>query len=179
MKKEIIKLFAIVFCLLFFILPVRAFASDSDVSFSEESQSFTGQVMTLSEDANAYAGPDDTSAVVHSFVAGETVFVTDDSNGWFQIFYQGETLYIPNTSIGQQEAIEAQEQAEELTKDIESEMEAIDKSATLEMEALERQARSQRNALIWKIVIAVLVVAIIAVSVVIAFKNKKEDENKK
>ena len=178
MKKVVTTLVPVIICLMFAMAPILAMASDSDISFSAEGQSFTGQVMTLSEDTNAYAEPNETSDVIHKFSAGESVFVTDDSNGWFQIFYQGDTLFIPNSSISHESEVEAREQAEELAEDIEGELENIDKRATLEMEALERQARSQRNALIWKIVIAVLIVAIIAVSVVIGLKNKKGDEKK-
>ena len=175
MKKVLLKVLTIISCFILITSPVKVLASDSEVSFSQDAQSFSGQVVVLANDVNAYSEPNEASAVAHAFKAGESVFVTEESDGWTKIYYQGETLYIPGKSVSQEVVQESQEQSEELAQAIETEMEEVDKRTTLEMEVLERQQRSKRNALIWTIVIAVLVVAIIAVSVVIGIKNKKED----
>ena len=178
MKKSLLKIIILAVCLIFISEPVKSLASDSETA-SHDAQSFAGYVMTLSEDATAYTSADETSEAVQNFSAGDSVFVVGEQEGWYQIYYKGETLYITDSSITQENVEEAQKEAEELSQGLKEEQEALDKRAAAEIEAFERENRSQRNAKIWKIVIGVLVMAIIAVSIVIGIKNKKMDEEDK
>ena len=72
---------------------------------------------------------------------------------------------------------QVQELKDEFVEKYGEEVDAVDEAeAAVEAEIQERQQEVQNNALIWKIVIGVLVVAIIAVSIFIALKNRKNSE---
>ncbi len=179
MKKVLLKLMAFAACIMLTISPITSVAAENDAAASQEAQSFTGQVMSLSEDTKAYVSPDISSEEKQSFSAGESVFVTKDAEGWYEIFYKGETLYIPKESVKQEDVQEACQQAQELAQEVQEEMDNAEKRDALQIEIYERQNKSQRNAMVWKIIIGALVVAIIALSVIIGLRNKKEDEEKK
>ena len=177
MKRALCKTAAIMVVLTFILIPLTVQASDTDISFSEDTQALSGQVMTLSQDTKAYGTPSTTAEVKLSFSKGETVFVVEESDGWFQIFYKGEELYIPSTSFDETAVEDAKGQAAELAQEASEELKAAEKRDIVEIETIERQRESYRNSIIWKIVIGVLVVLIIVVSVIIALKNKKSDDN--
>ena len=169
-------------CVISFMLafvPVVAQDANTEGEQGQSTQSFTGQIVTLSEDSKAYSQQDENSEVVHSFLKGETVFVVETTDDWYQIYYQGENLYIPINSITYEDVIEANKQAEEQAQIVTEELEEAEKAEEISLESLERRRISQRNALIWKIIIAGLVVAIIIVSVVIAISNVKNDKGDK
>jgi hypothetical protein len=178
MRKVLLKAAVCITCMIITVMPVLAAEPTSEVSFTMDAQSVSGQVITLSEDAKAYTSADESTDVAESFSKGDTVYVVEEANGWYQIFYKGENLYIPVSSITSENVQESQKQAEELAKDVDEELKAAEKNDVAEIEAFWRQRRSQRNALIWKIVIAILVVAILVVSVVTGVKNSKAEADK-
>ena len=212
---------AAILCLMTLTVTALATASDGGPAIVREASSITGRVTELTADADAYADRNTSSQKKASFKKGDSVLLVSKSDSWYQIFYRGELLYIPLSSIsdaavkeaeekGKKEATamssELNEQAKEMASDaqlldgkaedealvktegktqvmteeevveLNKELEEQKKESELMAESLERQERIKRNALIWKIVIGVLVVAIIIVSVVIALKNKKADE---
>lgn len=179
MNKALLGLLVCITCFIMSFTPAMAQGFGTDSSLNQEAQSFTGQIMTLSEDSKAYAAQDKNSEVVQSFTAGDTVFVVDTTDNWYQIFYKGETLYIPINSITEEDVEEAQKQAEEQAQAVSEELEKAEKVEMASIELLEKQRISQRNALIWKIVIVALVAAIIIVSAVIAISNMNNDKGDK
>lgn len=170
MKRVLLKIAVCVMFLAFLGKPLLTLASDQGT--------LSGQIMTLSDNTNAYATTDESAEVVHSFNKGETVYVVGESDGWYQIFYKGEDLFIPSSSITSEAALEAQKQSEELAEEVNEELKAAEKKDVAEIEAYWRQRKSERNAMLWKIIIAILVVAIIAVSVVTGIQNAKADKEK-
>ena len=179
MKKVLMRLAICLACLISFGAVQKVYASDSDVSFSQDAQSVSGQIIALSEDAKAYASPDESADVVQSFSKGETVYVLGESDGWYQIFYKGETLYVKNSAITNEDSLESQKQAQELAQEVTEELEEAKKQDVIDTETYERQKISKRNALIWKIVIGVLVAAMLIVSVIIGIKSSKANKESK
>lgn len=173
MKRVLMYLGLAVACFLISFTPVYAQEN------SEDAQSFSGQVMTLSEDSLAYPEPDETSGEARAFTKGESVFVVEESDGWYKIFFKGENLYIPKEGISEEAAMEAEKQSEELAAEVQEEMKEVSKQYEADLETYERQNVSQRNSMIWKIVIGVLVVVIIIISVIIGVKNMKSEEDDK
>ena len=94
-------------------------------------------------------------------------------------FFKGENLYIPKEGISEEAAMEAEKQSEELAAEVQEEMKEVSKQYEADLETYERQNVSQRNSMIWKIVIGVLVVVIIVLSVIIGVKNMKSEEDDK
>ncbi|ADL33501.1 hypothetical protein bpr_I0758 [Butyrivibrio proteoclasticus B316] len=178
MRRVLLSLAVCIICLVLNAVPVMA-AADEGVSFSQDMQSFSGQVMTLSQDTRAYATPDESSTGGRAFSKGESVYVVGETDGWYQIFYKGENLYIPVSSINSEDAEEAQAQAQALAEDVEVELKNAEKRDTVEIENAWREARSRRNATIWRIVIGVLVVVSIVVSVIVGLKSKEVEKDNK
>ncbi len=154
---------------------VTSFAEES-VDFNAETSAISGQALTLSNAADAYVSPDTSSEKKASFAAGDYVFVVSENGGWYEIFYKGETLYIPSEAIPQDALASAQAQAQETAEAAAQELEQQEKQAAASSEAFVRQQRAERNALIWKVVIGILVVAIIVVSIIIAVKSKDDQK---
>ena len=173
MKRILMYLGLAVACFLISFAPVNAQENSEDV------QNFTGQVMTLSEDSLAYPEPDEVSGEARAFTKGESVFVVEESDGWYKIFFKGENLYIPKEGISEEAAMEAEKQSEELAAEVQEELKEVSRQYEVDLEAYERQNVSKRNAMIWKIVIGVLVVVIIVMSVIIGIKNMKSEEDDK
>lgn len=176
MKRVLPKIALFIAVLTFAFFPLVVQASDSDISFSEDAQSLSGQVMILSEDTKAYASPSETSEAKQSFSKGESVFVVEEADDWYQIFYKGEQLYIPSSSFDEKALDDAKEQAAELAQEASDELKAAEKRDVVEIETIERQRESYRNSIIWKIVIGVLVAIIIIISVIIGIKNARSDK---
>lgn len=85
MRRVLLSLAVCIICLVLNAVPVMA-AADEGVSFSQDMQSFSGQVMTLSQDTRAYATPDESSTGGRAFSKGESVYVVGETDGWYQIF---------------------------------------------------------------------------------------------
>lgn len=216
MMKRVMVLLSAMAMLWACALTAYATASDGGPAIVRDASSVIGRVTELSADADAYVSKDTSSQKKMSFKKGESVFVLGSGDGWYEIFYKGENLYIPENTISQEKVAEAEQQAseqssalaveqvaqaeemdkgteelleeiketkgsEEVTEDdlgeaLDKEFKEYERQDAAVSEAFEREQQAKRNALIWKIVIGVLVVAIIALSVVIAVKNKKADE---
>ncbi len=152
-------------------------------SHANEGGAISGTVTELGFDADAYADKDTSSEVKASFSSGDSVFVTEESDGWYRIFYKGEMLYIkipdtvnsePEQQAESQRSISGPHDAyiAELDKEFKEQESAVAYLA----DTVEKQKKARINSLVWKIIIGVLVVAIIVVTVVIAVKNKEEDD---
>ena len=163
---------------------VTAYAND-DVSYSEDAVSFSGSIATLDEAADAYASPSESAQVVHSFAAGDNVFITGEDSGFKAVFFQGETLYIKGDVALKASAVDANSavadeeiplDTDEYDKALRAEFEQAALEDAAYAEAFLRQQEALKKALIWKIVIGALIAGLLVVSVIIGLKNKKNDE---
>ena len=176
MKKVLLTLISFTAVLALIWLPVTVCASDTAISFSTDAQSVAGQVMTLTQDTKAFAAADENSEEKATFSKGETVYVVESLDGWYQIFFKGENLYIPAGSFTEEGIASAMEANEELAKEVSKELSQAEKNDFAAIENYELTKMSDRNVLIWKIVIAVLTFAIVAVSIVIGIMNAKSSK---
>ena len=132
----------------------------------------SGTVTQLEGAATAYEQKDISSKVIAEFSEGDSVFVTDVEDSWAEIFYKGETGYIPVDQIGHENIAAAEKSAEEIGQAIDEELKKNDIETSVGIDNYLRKKNQELNALIWKIVIGALVVVIIVVSVIIGRMNK-------
>ncbi len=165
MKKNIILLLMVLF-------GVICFGNTSRLTVVK-ANTINGTAMQLNNDATAYELKDTSSEVFEKFAAGSYIFVVEADEEWVKIAYKGEFGYIPLIQIGMESIAGAEKSVEEMGQDIADEIDKLDHDTSLGLDNYWRKQRQQRNALIWKIAISILVVAIIVVSVIIGIKSSK------
>ncbi len=181
--KRFFKALAFMLCAAFILgsVSITSFAEEStegELTSTVNASNVSGQITALDVDASAYREKDASSEVAMSFSAGDSVYIISEDDQWYEIFYKGENLYIPKEHVSEAAVAEAREEAEQLAKEVREEMAIQEKQDAAFSEAYVKYEKSQKNALIWKIVIAVLVVAILATSVIIAINNNKKSKGK-
>ncbi len=155
---------------------VTAFADDSDVPFKEEAVVITGYPIALPQAATAYDAPSEDANVVHEFAAGDPIFKIGEDNGYIVINYKGESLYIKSDVFDAESMAAAEASVAAQAEEVAKELEQMQQNDQTYVDSYMRQLKSQRNALIWKIVIGVLVALFIIISVVIAVQNSKKGD---
>ena len=176
MKEKSIRIAVMAALLSIVLIRVNVYADDTD-SFDNSVPTFSGYVQELDADVKAYTEPKDGAEVGAEFSKGGSVYITGEADGYYSIFYQGEELYIKTDDISSAARDKSNENNKAIEEEAGKELEANEKMDVTYVESYERQLDSARNALIWKIVIGVLVVAFIAVSVIIVVRNNKKDDN--
>ena len=145
---------------------------DADSSaLSTAVSAISGEVYVLAEDADALDAPSNSANVVHTFKAGETVFVTGMEGSYKTVFYQGQTLYLKNASL----IVGTIDNNTETEGSLEEEFAKQSAEDAAYIEAFVRQQDAQKRAVIWKIVIGVLVVGLLAISVIIGLRSRKDN----
>ena len=132
----------------------------------------SGTVTKLEKDAKAFAQKDDSSDVIAEFSKGDSVFVVNVSDDWTEIYYKGETAYIPSEQISGENIAGAEKSAQDIGRAIDKELEKNDRQTGIEIDNYLRKQRQKVNSLIWKVAIGVILAAIIAVSILIGIMNK-------
>lgn len=132
----------------------------------------SGTVTKLEKGAKAFAQKDDSSDVIAEFSKGDSVFVVNVSDDWTEIYYKGETAYIPSEQISGENIAGAEKSAQDIGRAIGEELEKNDRQTGIEIDNYLRKQRQKVNSLIWKVAIGVILAAIIAVSVLIGIINK-------
>jgi len=162
----------IIFIVAIFVIG-QAVTIDSIASDLKTSASLTnGTVTKLENDATAFEQKDISSKVIAEFSEDDSVFVVNVSDDWTEIYYKGETAYIPSEQISGENHASAEKSAQDIGKAIDEEIEKNDIQTGIEIDNYLRKQRQKRNALIWKVAIGVLLAAIIVVSVFIGIKSK-------
>ncbi len=181
MKKTFfVRVFFVAFMVAFMALSgafsatAQASADGDPVPFNSEAVQISGSIVTLDQDTKAYASPSEDSEVLYEFVAGDPIFVSGQEGDFTSIYYAGKTMYIKTEAITQTALAASEEAAKEMEQELADEAEARSQRDQAYLETLIRQEEQKKNALIWKIIIGVLVVAIIAVSVAIGISNNKK-----
>lgn len=139
---------------------MRVHAAES----SDSSTDNTGVIKQLDADASALEDAKADSPVVMELKSGDYIFVTGETDGWYQIYYHGDRMYVdstvPMTDIDHSAEIAAELAGQQVTD-------------AAWIDEYQMQVRAIKTARTWRIVIAILVVAFIAVTVVSTLKNKK------
>lgn len=182
MKNNISK-FSIL-CATIIVVCMSIFVSYNSIAAEgDEPSSLAGTIMTVTKDTIARSQPDEGADVVVVFSKGENIFVVDEKNGWYEIFYQGETAYVKSASYvpndaGAENSSSVSAVAEtSINEGLVEEFKQKEQFDVTYVDSFEKQQRRNRNALVWKIIIGVLVVAIIAVSIIVGIKNSKKSQD--
>ncbi len=179
MKKNIFKniyLIIVLGMLLFVAGPtISAYASD----YTEQSNTVSGEVVTLNSSVQARKEPSDDADVLFEFSAGESIYVVGEDNGWCEIFYKGETAYVKKDQIGEESIASSEASGDILKEELEDEFTQKQQFDITYVDSFHKQQVRDRNAMIWKIIIIVLVVAIIAISVVMTIRMKNKNNEAK
>ncbi|HJA92810.1 MAG TPA: SH3 domain-containing protein [Candidatus Eisenbergiella merdipullorum] len=136
----------------------------------DTSVNLQGSLMMLTEDVGAREEPRESAAVVVELPQGSQLLVTGEDNGWYQIFYQGKTAYVPSDA-----AVASTEVDQEA---LDQEMQKAEEEGAAFVESLETQRTAAQRSRIWQIVIIVLIVAVFLTGVVSAVKSSKADKGK-
>ena len=148
--------------------------SDQTARETEESAgtpvNLQGSLMMLTESAEAKEAPEESAAVVVELPEGSQLLVTGEENGWYQIFYQGKTAYVPSDV-----AVASTEVDQEA---LDQEMQKVEEEGAAFVESLETQRTAAQRSRIWQIVIIVLIAAVFITGVISAVKSAKMDKEK-
>ncbi len=148
-----------------FTYSVISHAQDAE---NAEAVKIQGELATLNENADARETADASSKVVESFKAGDPIYITERLDGWLEIYYQGEKLYIKDDS-GNIASVND-------TSDISSEMEKQAQTDKAWIESYESQLKAERNARIWRVIIGVIIVGLVAYIVYKTIQQNKTGE---
>lgn len=154
-------LLAIFMCLMLCMgFPLSAIYAQEDGSILQ------GELMMTTVQTAGREQPDANAAALVEFPAGSQVMVIGQAGGWYEVFYQGKTVYVEASALAASDAVDTQALEEELRKTAEQD--------TAFIESLEMQRKAFGRSRVWQIVIIVLIAAIFAVGVVSAVKRTKE-----
>lgn len=155
--------------IIFILCGMRVYAADTS-SNSEIQEGIDGQFKELNEPVSAHVKPDVSSGVALKLKKGDVLFVTDESAGWYTVYYRGDTVYVENsvsvTDIDYSEELEA-----EMTGQA-----AVD---TAWIDEYQMQVRAIKTSRRWRILIAILIVAFIVVTIISTLTKKKPETAKK
>lgn len=132
----------------------------------EDGSILQGELMMTTAQTQGREKPEADAAVLVEFSAGSQVMAIGQSDGWYEVFYQGKTVYVEASVLSVSDAVDMQALEEEMQKTAEQD--------TAFIESLEMQRKAFDRSRIWQIVIIVLIAAIFAVGVVSAVKKTKE-----
>ena len=148
--------------------------SDQTAEETEESAgtavNLQGSLMMLTESVEAKEAPEESAAAVAELPEGSQLLVTGEENGWYQIFYQGKTAYVPSDAVVA--STEVDQEA------LDQEMQKAEEEGTAFVESLETQRAAAQRSRIWQIVIIVLIAAVFITGVISAVKSAKTDKEK-
>lgn len=130
----------------------------------------TNRIMTTQQTVDMKAEPDETAETIYSYHAGDSIFVTGETDGWYQVRFQDLTGYIPQDGIVEMEMDVA-------TLDEQFALE--EEEGRMLVEAVEQQRDEARRSKIWGTVIVVLVIAIFATGIVSTMIGAKRAEERK
>lgn len=140
------------------------------------------QFMSATQKVDVKAEPKNNAETIFSYNAGDSVFVTGETNnGWYIVYYQGNIGYIyPKASGGPNGAQDVLIMQEIDIEALDAELEALEVENKIIVEEVERYRAEVRRSRIWGAIIVLLVIGIFAVGIVStvrAERKKKEDED--
>ncbi|MBP3477833.1 MAG: SH3 domain-containing protein [Lachnospiraceae bacterium] len=171
MKKKIIKKKS-VFKLWILMAMVLCFLGNSPLLLQVRAQEQTveekNQIMTAKDSIEALAEPVEQAESVHTYEAGDSVFVTGETaNGWYQVTYQNVIGYVPVSSLTEMELD---------VEGLDEEFRVEEEEGKLVVEVVERKRAEIKRARIWGTIIVVLVIGIFALGIFSAIKANKADK---
>lgn len=142
----------------------------SSVSVYAQEIAQTSRIMTSQQEVEMKADPDESAETIYTYSAGDSIFVTGEMSGWYQVRYQDLTGYIQ------------QDEVTEMNMDVtalDEQFAQQEEEGRMLVEEVELQRDEARRAKVWGTVIVVLVIAIFATGIVSTMKGAKRMEEKK
>ena len=128
-------------------LHVRAEEADGS-----QNANVQGNLMAAAVDTIGRGQPSENAASVVELPVGTHLFVVgEETDGWYEIYYQGKTAYVPSSDLTLSAAVD--------TTALEQEM----------------QRKAITRSKVWRIVIIVLIAAVFVTGVVSALRKPKND----
>lgn len=137
--------------------------------------------MRALQQIDAKEKPNDDAETVFTYDEGDHIYVTGETtNGWYIVYYQGQTGYInKNVSQGAETVQNAQVALEVEELDIEAlddELTAQEVENKLIAEGVERYLSEARRSKIWGVIIVFLVIGIFVVGIVSTILAEKKNK---
>ena len=148
-------------------------------SKSAYADSISGDVHNFDVQVDAYEEPDLNSVVVHTFAAGDPVFITSEEDDWYVGYYKSQYIYIYKYATVTDAAGDATtllSASESVDKDaLSNEFKNAETQEKQALEDYEHEQTQKRNKYIWIAVIVTLVAALVIITVLKALKNIPDD----
>ena len=130
---------------------------------------------------DAKGKPSDDAETVFTYDEGDHIYVTGETqNGWYIVYYRGQTGYInKNVSQGAEavQNVQIALEAEELDIEaLDDELAAQEVENKLIAEGVERYLSEARRSKIWGVIIVFLVIGIFAVGIVSTIRAEKKNK---
>ena len=162
MNRNIIK-----FAKLLFIFGMVSFILCSACIGAMAAESVGGSFKTTTEDVSAYESMDTSSDKVE-ISSGEMILVMESEDGWTHIMYQGSDLYVQNSDAKAIGGLANEPAAQELEKQAKTDKAWI--------ESYVAQLAAKKNAMIWRIVIASVIVILVVLIVITSIRKNISDK---
>lgn len=178
---DITKIINKISCITFKIISVVAIALLVLCCYSKSAyaDSISGDVHNFDVQVDAYEEPDLNSAVVHTFAAGDPVFITSEEDDWYVGYYKSQYIYIYKYTTVTDAAGDATtllSASESVDKDaLSNEFKNAETQEKQALEDYEHEQTQKRNKYIWIAVIVTLVAALVIITVLKALKNIPDD----
>ena len=127
-----------------------------------------GVLKQLETDALLVTGRSDDADVALELKSGDYVFVTSEDDEWYEVYYQGDTLYM-SKSVAVSEA--------DISDEIDAELTGMQATNDAWIEEYQAQVEARRSVVIWRIILVALVVAFMAVTAYMTYKKPRTDND--
>lgn len=175
MNDSEIKLRIYRFC----ILTIIAFSAWGSIAYAtgieepsvelEEGLTPQNGMMQTKTDTSGFEEPDNKSLVVEEIKKGQSVMLSGKTeNGWYQVVYQGKTMYVQENSL-----------EEAANEDLSNELQELEELRLAEAEWDIKARKEVLRSRIWGTVIVVLIVGIFAAGMVSVIRADKGEKRKK
>ena len=173
-RKYLLILFAVITAMMLaitcYVLPVNAM--DNNEQAQEQIVTLKdGTFLKTETEVEALEAPQAGANVVMTFPAGSTLFVTDTLGDYYEITYQGKTLYVANGATVNEEKMDIDTLKQE---GIEGKAD-IEKQINLDIQYEQEQSQSK----IWAGVLIGLVVVVFAIGVIMTLSRNAHKKRKR
>ena len=117
----------------------------------------TNELIIVDEHVDVYADTDVKSEVIVSYNAGDAIYINGKSDEWFRVVYQGREGYM--------KAVESAQSADILNGELDDEFERTTSETDTYIEGVQAAQAYRRSNLFWIGAIAVILLAIIGVTI--------------
>lgn len=144
----------------FLSVPVLA----EEIQSEEENKNIQGTLMMTELQTEGRKQPSFSAEVTAVLPAGTYVLVTgEEDKGWYEIYYQGENLFVPEEFLTLAE-LDAKALDDEMKK-----TEEVDRAF---IESLEIQRKAIARSKIWRAVIIILIIGVFVTGIISSRKGK-------